>query len=70
MTPIIDVRPLRLEGLPGNKKWMDWLLGLFWFALWLMLMAHISNRIDCAQAESEAALDRMEAGRISTTDEH
>jgi hypothetical protein len=70
MTPTIDVRPLRLEGLPKNKKWIDWLIGIFWFALWLLLMAHISNRIDRAQAQSDAALDRMEAGRVLTTDEH
>jgi CHASE2 domain-containing sensor protein len=63
MTPTIDLRSLRLDGRPASRKWLDWLQGLFWFALWLLLMASISNRIDSVQAENEAALQRMEAGR-------
>jgi hypothetical protein len=63
MTPTIDLRPLRLDGRPASRKWLDWLQGLFWFALWLLLMATVSNRIDTVQAENEAALQRMEAGR-------
>jgi CHASE2 domain-containing sensor protein len=63
MTPTIDLRPLRLDGRPASRKWLDWLQGLFWFALWLLLMASVSNRIDSLQAENEAALQRMEAGR-------
>jgi hypothetical protein len=63
MTPTIDLRPLRLDGRPASRKWLDWLIGIFWLILWMLLMLHLCNRIDAAQAQSEAALDRMEASK-------
>jgi len=58
---------------PPAIKWLAFLYSSLWFAVWLLFMLgirHPRGRINSAQAESEAALDRMEAGRGSTTDEH
>jgi len=53
----------RNESCRRNGKLLEWILYMLLLTVWLLWIASLSDRIDVAQAESEAALQRMEAGR-------
>ena len=53
----------RNESCRRNGKLLEWILYMLLLGAWLFFMDSLWIRIEANQAESEASLQRMEAGR-------